>query len=226
MLQSGIYAIECKANGRRYIGSAVNIAKRWKEHRRGLDNGAHHSRFLMREWNKRGSDAFIFSVLLYCSKENLLMYEQALLDAFKPAYNTNPTAGSMQGFRHREESRQRMSASNNRTGNPGYRHTEESKKKISENRKGKGGGPRSAERIEKIRAALKGRIITAEQRAMISKTLTGTRTGRGSLNEYQVREIRELRSCGLGRIRIAKKIGITASAANSVIGNHAYGWVK
>lgn len=172
-MRSGIYAIECKANGRRYIGSAVNIAKRWKEHRRGLDAGTHHSRFLMREWNKRGPDAFIFSVLLYCSRDNLLMYEQACLDGFKPEYNTNPTAGSMSGFRHREDSRKKMSASNNRTGNPGHKHTQESKQKISENRKGKGGGPRSPERLAKISAALKGRIITAEQRSKISATLMG-----------------------------------------------------
>lgn len=37
--RSGVYMILDTVSGRRYIGSAVNIPKRWKEHRRGLESG-------------------------------------------------------------------------------------------------------------------------------------------------------------------------------------------
>lgn len=170
---SGIYCIENIANGRKYVGSALTIANRWKQHRRQLVENRHHSRFLQRAWNKYGELSFSFKVLLYCDKQNLLTYEQTLIDAWHPDYNICPTAGSQLGYRHSPQSRRRMSESNNRTGNPGYRHTEKSKIQIAENRKGKGGGPRSPERCAKISAALRGRPVSQEIRAMISKALTG-----------------------------------------------------
>lgn len=226
-MAAGVYAITSQ-DGRRYIGSAVNIEKRWKEHRRGLSAGTHHSRFLQRAWNKRGPGAFAFSVLLLCDRGNVLFYEQRCLDAFAPEYNTAPTAGSQLGYRHSAESRARMSASRPRDFSPmkGRNHTAEARARISANRKGKGGGPRTPERLAKISAALKGRVITDEQRHRIAATLRGTSTGRGSLSAEQVREVRRLNAGGLGRIRIARAMGITTSAANAVIGRHAYLWVE
>jgi len=226
-MASGIYLIENKVNGRKYIGSAVNIDKRWKEHRRQLTEGRHHSRFMQRCWNKHGHESFEFRTLLLCSRDNLLFYEQALLDGWKPEYNTAPTAGSMLGFKMPEDARAKMSEAAKRTRNfTGRKHSCESREKISQSRKGKGGGPMSEERRAKIGAAHKGRVITPCQRAAISAKLTGTSTGRGTLTPEQVREIRILRESGLGRVRISKLLGITPSAANAVIGGHAYGWVK
>lgn len=228
-MASGVYCI-ASCDGRRYIGSAVNIDKRWKEHRRGLSTGKHHSRFMQRVWNKRGPGAFAFSVLLLCDREKLLMYEQRCLDAFKPEFNTCPTAGSRLGSKMSDEARARMSASSasRRRGSnfKGRKHSPESLAKISASRKGKGGGPRSPERLAKISAALKGRVITDEQRQKIAATLRGTSTGRGSLSAEQVREVRRLNADGLGRIRIARAMGITSAAADAVIGRHAYLWVE
>ena len=59
-LHTGIYAIENLTNGRMYIGSAQRFNKRWKEHLRALERGVHHSRFLQRDWDKCGSEAFRF----------------------------------------------------------------------------------------------------------------------------------------------------------------------
>src|SRR5690606_3407741 len=104
-LDTGIYKIENVRNGRIYIGSAVSIKKRWREHKRQLDTGIHHSRFMQRCYNKHSSNVFDFSVLLYCDRENLIDYEQRAIDTFKPDYNTVPTAGSMLGYKHTEETR-------------------------------------------------------------------------------------------------------------------------
>ena len=46
--QSGIYEILNTVNGKRYIGSAVNLAKRWKEHRTGLNRKDHANQILQR----------------------------------------------------------------------------------------------------------------------------------------------------------------------------------
>lgn len=102
------------------------------------------------------------------------MYEQACMDALTPEYNCAPRAGSQLGLKMSDEARAKMSAASARTRNfTGHTHSPESRAKISANRKGKGGGPMSAERKRKIGEAQKGKFITAEQRAKISATLMG-----------------------------------------------------
>jgi len=173
-MESGVYLIEHKSTGRKYIGSAVNIEKRWKQHRRQAENGKHHSRFFQRTWSKHGADSFAFKTLLLCDKKNLLMYEQAALDRYAPELNTLSVAGSVLGYRHTEEAKKRMSEAAARNKNfTGHQHSEESRLRISQSRKGKGGGPRSPERLAKISAALKGRSIPKEVREKISESLKG-----------------------------------------------------
>lgn len=45
-MTSGVYAITNTATGKRYIGSAVNIKKRWREHLHNLRKNKHHSKKL------------------------------------------------------------------------------------------------------------------------------------------------------------------------------------
>lgn len=225
-MDSGIYCITDMQTGRRYVGSAVSFRKRWREHRRGLESGKHHSRFLQRTFNARPDD-LKFQALIYCDRDNLLMYEQRFLDAWKPEFNTNPTAGSMSGFRHRDESRKKMSDSRRKDFSPmaGKKHTEETKAKISESRKGKGGGPRTAERCANISKALKGRVVPHEIRARISATLTGTSTGRGKLTNDQVRQIRMLDSKAMRQCDIARELSLPRKWVHTVVAGHGYGWV-
>lgn len=229
MHNTGIYEIRNLVNGKRYIGSAVRFCNRWRVHAQSLLRGDHHSIALQRAWNLYGPSAFQFNKLLVCAKPDLIMYEQICMDAYQPEYNIVPKAGSQLGYKHSEETRKRMSASRAKDFSPmtGKKHSDETKAKISTSRKGKGGGPRSEERLAKISAALKGRIITDEQRKKISQTLTGTSTGRGKLNEDQVREIRALWATGLLRkFEIAKRLGVKPTWVNTVVDGHAYGWVK
>lgn len=186
MHDTGIYSITNTLNGRRYVGSASSIKKRWRQHIRTLGTGKHHSRFMQRCFDKHGESAFRFEVLLYCSRDNLLMYEQALIDGLKPEYNSTPTAGSQLGYRHSDETRAKLKAA--RARNPssprkGMAHTEESRKKISESRKGKGGGPMSDDRKVKIGAAHKGKVIPQEMRDRISKALTGLKQSAATIEK-------------------------------------------
>lgn len=225
-LNTGVYIIENVVNGRRYVGSALRISNRWNDHRRRLLLGTHHSQFLQRCCNKHGIGAFQFRTALFCDKQNLLMYEQALIDSFKPEYNTVPKAGSQLGFKHSPDTRAKMSASSSRIGNPGYRHSEETKRRISDKKKGRVVGPPSEETRAKISAAHKGRPCPPDRRSKISAALTGRTTGRGKLTEEQVREIRRLGAIGYGRIKIGRIMDIHPGRANSVLKKIAYLWVK
>lgn len=172
---SGIYEIRNVVNGKRYVGSAVDFGNRWRQHAQSLNRGDHHSRALQRAWDRYSPRAFQFNKLLVCAKEDLILYEQTLMDALDPEYNCAPKAGSQLGFKHPPESRAKMSASRRKDFSPmkGKTHSDAVKAKISESRKGKGGGPRTPERLAKISAALKGRTVSPEMRARISATLKG-----------------------------------------------------
>lgn len=106
-MKSGIYLISNTTNGHLYVGSAVNIQKRFAGHRHQLHAGNHHSRYLQNAWNKYGSESFEFRVLFFCSKENLIFFEQRALDVLKPEYNSSPTAGNCLGVKHTEETKQK-----------------------------------------------------------------------------------------------------------------------
>ena len=140
--KSGLYKITNKVNGKVYYGSAVNIAKRWRDHRSALRRGVHKNPHLQSSWNKYGEHAFEFSVFAYCGKENLTDNEQILLDLYagdKNCYNialdaTRPWLGR----KHTEESKAKMAEARKGENNPnwGKPKSEETKRKLSEAMKG------------------------------------------------------------------------------------------
>lgn len=80
---SGIYKITCTANDKIYIGSSVNLKRRFQNHKTALSRGDHSNCHLQSAWGKYGADAFIFEVLEYISVESLLEREQYWLDQFR-----------------------------------------------------------------------------------------------------------------------------------------------
>jgi len=108
MMNSGIYAILNKDTGKRYIGSAVNIDKRWSDHKDDLRKNQHHSILLQRAWNKYSEDSFDFIVIETVIKENLISREQYYINE-KSEYNICKTAGSCLGFKHSKGTRKKMS---------------------------------------------------------------------------------------------------------------------
>lgn len=89
--RSGIYQIRHIDSGKIYVGSAVSFAGRWRNHRKDLAHGRHHSCHLQRAWDKYGSDAFAFEVLEVIENPGtkeafraiLLAKEQECLDRFE-----------------------------------------------------------------------------------------------------------------------------------------------
>lgn len=101
----GIYKIENKTTGKLYIGSSLDIRKRWIRHLWDLENNKHHSIILQRAWNKYGKDDFVFEVIEECNIDNLLILEQKYLDEYLPIYNICPNAGNSYGRKDSMETR-------------------------------------------------------------------------------------------------------------------------
>ena len=125
--QSGIYEILNTVNGKRYVGSSVNMGKRWGHHRNGLDSQRHNNQKLQRAWNKYGAGAFRFLPILTCARSMLHFYEQQLLDKVKPEYNIavradSPSAGIALSSAHKAAISARQLGNTNSLG---YKYTAE-----------------------------------------------------------------------------------------------------
>lgn len=80
--KSGVYQIVNELNGRIYIGSAKRFKSRYSHHLKSLEKGTHHNKFLQNDYNKCGSDLFIFEVLEVVEGEqsDRLLVEQKYVD--------------------------------------------------------------------------------------------------------------------------------------------------
>jgi group I intron endonuclease len=110
---SGVYMIQNTANGKVYVGSSMDVPRRFSQHLRQLRQGVHKSRHLQRAWNRHGQSAFVFAELEMCADESLIAVEQKWIDAMRAAdprhgYNTAPAAGSGRGWKRTEEHRANM----------------------------------------------------------------------------------------------------------------------
>ena len=107
---SGIYRIVCEANGKVYVGSAVNLRKRWECHLFALGRGKHHNAHLQAAWNKYGGlGAFHFETVELVPKELLLDAEQRHIDECPDGFNICKKAGSLLGTKRSYESKAKMS---------------------------------------------------------------------------------------------------------------------
>ena len=135
----GIYVIRNNVNGKVYVGSAVDFAKRWGGHRWRLENGRHHSRHLQAAWKIYGSEAFTFEweEILHKSpsesradyNKRMLAREQWNIDRYQAAngkygYNVSPTAGNTLGVPCHYSTRIKIGAANK-----GRKHSAEEQEK-------------------------------------------------------------------------------------------------
>lgn len=157
---SGVYLIVNNANGRVYVGSSVNIATRWRDHKRALSQGKSPCVKLQRAWEKYGENSFSFQVLEYVApqKELLIEAEQRWIDfyqSFDAGYNTLQKAYSHLGAKRSHESREKLSNSlRKRFADPDVRQrmSDAAKKRgVSEAFLNAQRGKISAEKLEKMR---------------------------------------------------------------------------
>ena len=147
---SGVYKITNKINEHSYIGSSIDIYERWVTHKWYLNRNKSHNIAFQRAWEKYGAEAFDFSILLICDKENTAMYEQIYLDYYKPEYNIAIDALCPNKGKHlSEEHKRKIGEANSkhkvseeqkeflRQFHVGIPLSEDHKRKISEANKGK-----------------------------------------------------------------------------------------
>lgn len=89
----GIYMITNTVTAETYIGSSVDIAKRWSDHRWHLKNNRHKNALLQAAYDRDGLNAFHLGVLEHVEQAVQLVYrEQHYLDLLKPTYNGDEVA--------------------------------------------------------------------------------------------------------------------------------------
>jgi len=234
----GIYSITNTKNGKRYIGSAVDIADRWSGHRVALRKKAHPHRHLQRAWDKYGGGAFKFEIIARCERDELISLEQFYIDVYQAAdgdhgYNLRKKADSNLGMKHSSETRAKISArARSAWSTPearqrlsmqasGRKHRPESKAKVSAALRGR---PVSAETRMKLSISNSGQQLTSEQHAKMLASLPSRRSIK--LNEDDVRRIRELLASGMPQSKIAKMFGIAQSNVCLINTGKAWSHVK
>lgn len=159
----GIYQIRNIQNDHFYIGSAVDLRRRKRRHFSELRHNRHNNKHLQAAWNKYGEASFEFIVLEFVAdREDLYTTEDKWLKAHVgKQYCYNLGMAAISPM---------LGLSGPLSPTYGYRHTADAKDKIRAASKGR---EVSAETRAKRSAKLKGRVISQEQREQISKTLSG-----------------------------------------------------
>jgi len=115
MKKQGIYQIANNSNGNRYIGSSIEIQRRWTHHKSRLRADKHKNPHLQSAWNKYGEEAFSFTVLVETDVQPsaLCVIEDMYLYNLEPEYNIAKVAGvrTMLGRKHTGETKAKMSRS-------------------------------------------------------------------------------------------------------------------
>lgn len=203
-----------------YIGSAVNFHSRWSSHRHLLNKRQHHNKYLQNAWAKYGAESFIFKKLLVCANEDLIYYEQLLIDGYGVTnrgvgYNAAPKAGSMLGYKHSDEAKKKIKEKR-----AGQVFTEATRALWSANRTGRKMPAWFGEFIRNQRIGSK---HTPEARAKISSAGVGrpqsvaTREKRGKISAETVKAIRsELQKDGVTQAALAVKYGVHQSTISLI----------
>jgi len=98
--ESGIYKITTLHNNKSYIGSALSLKKRLKDHRNYLKRNKHHANYLQNVYNNYGEDNFIVEFIFISNKNfklnsnlhrKLIVLEEIYINKYNSEYNTIKT---------------------------------------------------------------------------------------------------------------------------------------
>lgn len=112
-MNSGIYALVNKRNGKKYIGRSVNLHKREMTHLWLLKNNRHFNVHLQRAWNN--GDRFDFVILEECTEDKCNdreIYWIDKLNTMKVGYNLCEGGNTTTGYHFSEETKRKISSKN------------------------------------------------------------------------------------------------------------------
>jgi group I intron endonuclease len=107
--QSGIYRWINNMNSKSYVGSGVNLTKRLGSYFN-INELNRNSRPIQDALLKYGYKNFTLEILEYCPKTKLIEREQFYLDLLIPEYNILKYAYSLLGFKHSQETLEKLKA--------------------------------------------------------------------------------------------------------------------
>ena len=107
--RSGVYLWQNNVNGNCYIGSSVDLGRRFKNYFSfNYITKSKSSMLINKALIKYGYYNFSIEILEYCYPSLAISREQYYIDLLKPKYNILKVAGSPLGYKHTEESRSKM----------------------------------------------------------------------------------------------------------------------
>lgn len=191
----GIYTITCIVTGRMYVGSSINIERRWECHRQMLNVGKHHNRFLQRAWMQHGASQFEFVVVEVVEDVSILAErELAYIETGLYEFNSlvtprSPLTMAVQATRermtagqHRYWKRRRAAGKGKLTpehrakiaaGHLGKKASAEARLKMSESAKRRPANVPTAAGRERLRQRFKGIPLSEEHRRKLSEAHKG-----------------------------------------------------
>lgn len=176
-MNSGIYTITNKFNGKIYVGYSTNMSRRMYKHQRDLKANEHANPHLQSAYNHYGEDCFDFEVLEFHQEMSILpSMENYWVNMLKSndreyGYNIACTSDRHVPYKWSDETRQRMKEKYIKTPHPntGKRHSEETKRKMSESGKNKVFTDLQREKISKSKIE----YWTVEKRKEMSERMKG-----------------------------------------------------
>lgn len=181
-MQSGVYTITNSVTGKLYVGSSVNLSRRKNQHFSDLRHGKHPSQKLQRSFDKHGGAAFLFRPLLFCSPQNLFLFEQRALDVFdshRQGYNVLPLAGTSRGYSTRK----------------GYHLSEAHKRKIGEANRGRKFSAETRQRFAEIGRSRKG----AKRSEAAKANMRGSGSGLPKGFKHSAETVEKIRAASLAQ---------------------------
>lgn len=96
---TGIYKITNTVNGKTYIGSSIDIPRRWREHGKRYEK--EQGKWLYQAFSKYGLEMFEFEIIEECDEENLAEREEFWIletASFPAGYNMTPSGTRGGGY--------------------------------------------------------------------------------------------------------------------------------
>lgn len=78
----GVYTILNLKNSKIYVGSASRLELRWEKHIEDLRNGRGNKN-LQADWDKQEAKDFYFNIIMHCSSDDLLKYEETWIKGYQ-----------------------------------------------------------------------------------------------------------------------------------------------
>ena len=242
MILSGVYQIVNQINGKRYIGSSVDIEKRFGVHKSRLCRNVHSNKHLQNSWNKYGKSNFIFEIVFLCDRDKTIENEQTFIDKLNPKYNIAKNARASFLGRHRTDKTKRKISDSLKGDNAywyGKKLSKEIRQKLSDSHKGQIAWNKGKSLSEEHKRKLSenhadftgenhpryGKHCSEEMRRKISKAISGVNHpnyGKKPGNwinfvEDEINKMKELRKSGISYEAIGKIFNVSRNTIRNRI---------